>query len=199
MKGRDKNEQYNQKYEGDYNIALTNRRTNMLQSLSFEQLLKGNELQYQELIAMWIPYMREIFKDDMDTQNESDADLEKYAYQRVNIQGQRKDMHFELVYLEKEVIGFALYAVDLGGIKGLIEPGYGYIMEYYIIPSKRRKGYGMELYQHLVEVFKSHKVKYLYLTPDNTLGIHFWSQMGFLDSGKIDPDNKMPIYIKAIV
>lgn len=171
----------------------------MLQSLGFEQIIKGNEVQYKELIAMWIPYMREIFKDDMDVQNESDADLERYAYQRVNIQGERKDMHFELVYLGKEVIGFALYAVDLGGIKGLIEPGYGYIMEYYIVPNKRRKGYGMELYQHLVEVFKSHKVKYLYLTPDNTLGIRFWFRMGFLDSGKIDPDNKMPIYIKAIV
>ena len=38
-----------------------------------------------------------------------------------------------------------------------------------------------------------------YVYQANKLGIHFWSQMGFLDSGKIDPDNKMPIYIKAIV
>lgn len=168
----------------------------MSKRLKYEQILVGNDRQYQELISMWIPYMREIFKDDQETQNESDLDLEKYALQRINIQGKRNDMHFELVYVDKEVIGFAFYAVDLGGIKGIVEAGYGYIMEYYIIPSRRRSGYATELYQHVFDTFENHKVNYLYLTPDNESGIPFWLKMGFYDSGKVDPDNKMPIYIK---
>lgn len=171
----------------------------MSKRLQYEQILPGNERQYQELISLWVPYMREIFKDDEETQNESDADLEKYALQRVNIQGKRNDMHFELVYLEKEVIGFAFYAVDLGGIKGIIKPGYGYIMEYYIIPSKRRNGYATELYRHVADTFKHHNIEQLYLTPDSTTGIPFWSKMGFSDSGKIDPDNKISIYIKQMI
>lgn len=170
----------------------------MSKELRYKQILPGDERQYKELIAMWIPYMHEVLKEDIEIQNESDDDLARYAQQRINIQGRRNDMHFELVYLEKEVIGFAFYAVDLGGIKGIIEPGYGYIMEYYIVPKKRRRGYATMLYQHLVEVLKEHGTKVAYLTPDTISGVDFWSSIGFLDSGKIDPDNKMPIYIKEL-
>ncbi|GKX66536.1 GNAT family N-acetyltransferase [Inconstantimicrobium mannanitabidum] len=171
----------------------------MLKRLYYKQIVSENTQQYNELISMWIPYMHEISKDDIKLMNESDITLEKYAKQRVDIQGKRDDMHFELIYnCENILVGFAFYAVDLGGIKGIINPGYGYIMEYYIIPEMRRKGYATELFQHVTSLFKKHGVTQMYLTPDSILGIPFWTTIGFKNSGKIDPDNNMPIYEKRI-
>jgi len=38
----------------------------------------------------------------------------------------------------------------------------------------------------------------MYLTPEEISGTPFWSSLGFKDSGKIDPDNHEPIYIKKV-
>ena len=40
--------------------------------------------------------------------------------------------------------------------------------------------------------------QHVYLTSDTVTGVPFWVAMGFNDSGKIDPDNKMTIYIKSV-
>lgn len=169
-----------------------------MKKIKFIQINKENEKQFQQLISLWIPYLREIDSHLEVPKNESDEEIIKSARQRVNIQGNREDMHFELCCEGDELIGFGFFAVDLGGIKGIIDPGYGYIMEIYISPEKRLKGYGRLLFEHIENVFKGHNVKYMYLTPDLVSGLFFWKSMGFEDSGKIDPDNKLPLYIKKL-
>ena len=69
-------------------------------------------------------------------------------------------------------------------------------MEMYIVPNFRRKKYGTRMYEHMVENLKKDGASLIYLTPDTESGVPFWKRIGFTDSGKIDPDNKMPIYIK---
>ena len=170
----------------------------MFEELKYVQINRDDEKQLKLLLSMWIPYMREVNKDDKEMQEDGDDDLEKFAMQRVNIQGNRNDMHFEMCFDGDELIGFALFAVDLGGIKGILEGGYGYIMEYYIRKESRRKGYATKLFIHIVDVFLKHGSEKIYLTPDSIAGVPFWNEMGFTDSGKIDPDNKMPILIKGI-
>ena len=171
----------------------------MFKELRYVQINRDDEKQLKLLLSMWILYEREVNKDEKEMQEDTDNDLEKCARQRVNIQGNRNDMHFEMCFDGDELIGFALFAVDLGGIRGILEGGYGYIMEYYIRKEFRRKGYATKLFIHIVDVFQKHGSKKIYLTPDSISGIPFWNKMGFKDSGKIDPDNKMPIYIKGIV
>lgn len=166
-----------------------------MKNMRFIQIQKDNEIDLQQLLNMWIPYLREI-----DFNNtESDTELSKYACQRVNIQGMREDMHFELCFDDNNLVGFAFYAVDLGGIKNIIEPGFGYIMEFYVLPQYRRQGYGKKIFEHIEKTFFSHGTKCMYLTPQKVSGEPFWSSLGFMDSGKIDPDNQMPIYIKKVV
>lgn len=58
-----------------------------------------NERQYQELITMWISYMCEIFKDDKETQNESDMDLEKYAFQTSVLENHNQRRHLGFITL----------------------------------------------------------------------------------------------------
>jgi GNAT superfamily N-acetyltransferase len=163
-----------------------------MKKIKFIQINKENEKQFQQLLSMWIPYFKEIGS------TESDSMITKYARQRVNIQGNREDMHFELCFDDSILIGFCFYAVDLGGIKGILPPNLGYIMEFYVLPQYRRQGYGSEMFKHIEKTFLSHSIESMYLTPDEVNGKLFWCSLGFVDSGKIDPDNHSPIYIKKV-
>ncbi len=164
----------------------------------FKQIYKNNENLLNKLTPLWIDYMREINSKDLDEQKASEETIKKWLIARVGIQGQRSDMHFECVFDNDYLIGFIFYAIDLGGIKGILEPGLGYIMEMYVIPEYRRKGYGTNIYEHVKEMLLEDGAVDAYLTPDSNLGIPFWKNIGFIDSGKFDPDNKMPIYVKKL-
>lgn len=167
-----------------------------MHELKFIQIEKGNKKLYEELLKLWIPFINEL---DEHRGKHTAADvIENQVQKRVNIQGMRNDMHFEICYCNDAPIGFANFAVDLGGIKGILDTGYGFIMGFYILPGYRRQGYGRAGVNHIQDVFKSHGVKHMYTSPDPVTGEPFWSAMGFEDSGKIDPDDRLPIYIKSI-
>lgn len=156
------------------------------------QMQKDNDEQFRHLLNMWIPYLKEIGN------TESDSVLTTYARQRVNIQGKREDMHFELCFDNSNMVGFCFYAVDLGGIKNILAPNLGYIMEFYVLPQYRRQGYGSNMFKHIEKTFFGHGTESMYLTPNEISGEPFWCSLGFVDSGKIDPDNHKPIYIKKV-
>lgn len=166
--------------------------------LIYKQIYIKDENLLNKLIPVWVQYMREIYSSDIDVQKESDDILINWLIERVNIQGQRNSMHFECVFEDDYLIGFIFYAIDLGGIKGILEAGLGYIMEMYVKPEYRRKKYGTIIYEHAKEMLLKDGAINAYLTPDSNSGIPFWKNIGFTDSGKIDPDNKMPIYIKKL-
>lgn len=158
-----------------------------------------NTQEYVErLTPLWISYMREIYKGDMEVENATDDEIASWLIGRVQIQGQKDTMHFELIFNNDILVGFVMYAIDLGGIKGIIEPGYGYIMELYIMPDFRRKGIATKVFVHIQDTLKNQGARRMYLTPDSASGVPFWQGVGFSDCGKIDPDNKMPIYLKDI-
>lgn len=156
-----------------------------------------NSQKYIELLTpLWISYMREIYEGDSEVENSTDDEIASWLIGRVKIQGQRDTMHFELIYSNEILVGFAMYAIDLGGIKGIIDAGLGYIMELYIVPDFRRKGIASKVFTHMERILKNQGALQIYLTPDSSSGVPFWKTVGFSDSGKTDPDNKMPIYIK---
>jgi len=167
-----------------------------MEYLRFIQIEKENDRHFEIILSLWIDHINEL--DGHRNRKSSVEEITVQLKKRVNIQGMRRDLHFEICYFEDTAIGLAMFAIDLGGIKGLIDAGYGFIMDYYISPNYRRRGYGRELFEHIQTVFRSHGAEYIYLTPDPVTGKPFWSAMGFKDSGKIDPDNKLPIYIKSI-
>lgn len=166
-----------------------------LDDLTFQQIFKNDEEMINNLIPKWIAYMREVHQEDDEMQEIHDSEIEKWLRDRINIQGQSDTMHFEIIIHKHKVIGFTMYAVDLGGIKGILDAGYGYIMEIYVQPLYRRKGFGKMIFKHILQVFKNHGVIKMYLTPDTKSGIPFWETIGFENSNKIDPDNHMPIYM----
>ncbi len=162
------------------------------------QIYKKDHDLYNDIFPLWLAYFNELYEgngdDEKPTEDETILDLNR----RIKIQGRRPDMHFEMLYYDNAPIGFANFAIDTGGISGLIEKGYGSVMEFYIAPEFRRKGYGQLFYEHIEKTLKNDGAQNLYLTSDTVTGLPFWIAMGFSDSGKIDPDNKILIYIKSV-
>lgn len=169
----------------------------MTKRLFFEQISPDNRQQYEQALELWIPYIKEIYADDPEENCKTDEQMAQDLKPRIAIQGTQFGMHFELCYQKDgELVGFAFYAYDHGGIQQVLEAGLGYIMEYYIKPEYRRHGYAREMYEHAETMLIQDGVTKLYLTPDSKNGVPFWKAMGYEDSGLIDPDNQMPIYIK---
>lgn len=168
----------------------------MDKQIQFIQIQKDNEAHFQMASGLWIPYMREISEHDGISRFEGciTAELKK----RIGIQGSRRDMHFEIVLVDGEPAGIAMFAIDLGTVYGLLEKGFGTIMEFYIRPDFRRRGIGTIFSCHAEEVLRQDGAANVYLCPDAVTGKPFWEAKGYSDSGKIDPDNQKPIYIKAL-
>ena len=97
------------------------------------------------------------------------------------------------------LIGFIYAKVDHEDHLGFIKPGYGFIMEFYVIPQYRRKGYGTLMFQHIQEMFKRHGVKRMYLTADPVTGEPFWEALGFIYFEEVSPENGQKIYEKDVL
>ncbi|MCL2300319.1 MAG: GNAT family N-acetyltransferase [Firmicutes bacterium] len=144
-------------------------------------------------LPLWLAFRAEIKGNGDENPVEPLPDFRR----RVNNQGSRPDMHFDLVRAgkKKTPIGFAHYAIDLGTVGGLIAPGGGVFLAYYIAPAYRRKGYGKRVFLHCAETLSRDGAAYLYCCPDPVTGEPFWRAMGFEDSGILDPDDKLNIYM----
>jgi GNAT superfamily N-acetyltransferase len=167
-----------------------------LKNIKYVQIYKGNQDLYDKILPQWIDYFNNLSweEDEKPTDDEVIYDLNR----RINIQGNRPDMHFELFFCDDMLVGFANFAINTGTLYGLLKAGYGTVMEFYISPEFRRKGYGKLLFEHIEETLRNDGTQNIFLTPDPSTGEPFWVAMGFYDSSKIDPDNNYPVYIKNI-
>ncbi len=96
------------------------------------------------------------------------------------------------------VIGFLFGKIDSEQDKGFKKPGYGYVMEFYVLPEYRNSGYGRKMFRHLEGFFRSNGVKRMYLTADPVTGKPFWEALGFVSTGERSPENKLNIYEKRV-
>jgi len=165
-------------------------------NIKFVQIYKDDTDLYDKLLPLWIHYFDNVNwgEDEKPTHEESIENLNR----RINIQGSRPDMHFEIVFCDDIPIGLINYAIDLGTLYGQFEPGYGCIAEFYIIPEFRRKGYGKLLCQHIEKTLKNHGAKRIYASPNHGIAEIFWRAMGYEDHGNVDPDNNQSVYVKSV-
>lgn len=96
------------------------------------------------------------------------------------------------------VIGFLYGKIDMPDDKGFRKLGYGYVMEFYVQPQYRRKGYGREMYGCLERFFADEKAAGVYLTADPVTGKPFWRSLEFKENGEISPENNLPVYEKHL-
>ena len=109
-----------------------------------------------------------------------------------------QDRYLELCCVADTPIGFLYGKVDHEDHKGFIKPGWGYIMEFYVAPEYRRKGFGKQMFHRLEELFRHDGVNMMYLTADPVTGKPFWEAMGFVSTGEVSPQNNLLIIEKPI-
>ena len=155
----------------------------------------SSELHKQDFERLVLLYGAEL--DSHQNRNTPKDVLIKWANSMINIQGDI-DRHLELCYDDDILIGFLYGKIDRPEHKGFIKVGYGYIMEFYVLPEYRRKGYGKQMYSHLEELLIMDGAKGLYLTSDPVTGKPFLEAMGYKNTGEKSPENNQEIYEKVL-
>lgn len=157
--------------------------------------VKNNRKHHKLLESIMLPYCREL---DSNVGRETpEATLKKFIASIVSM-SEDNDRFVELCYINDALIGFAYGKVDREEHCGYVRPGWGYVMEFYVMPEHRRNGYGREMYKHLENIFKSNVVSNIWLTADPVTGEPFWNAVGFTNSGEKSPENNLYIYAKKI-
>jgi GNAT superfamily N-acetyltransferase len=168
-----------------------------MKELKFIQIEKENLKHFEEFKNLMLPYNEELDMHKAKVKVTPEETILKYTQGMINMQGPN-DRHLELCYEDDNLIGFHYGKVDHEGHKGFIKPGYGYIMEFYVVPQYRRKGYGSLMFKRLESLFQGHNVKRMYLTADKVTGEPFWKSLGFEFLGEVSPENKQDILEKDV-
>lgn len=142
------------------------------------------------LRPMWMNYMREI------GEVTSESESEKELLSRIHLSENHEHIFFRIIWSGNDAVGFASYSID-GGIKNIIPPGYGYIMEFYLLEHWRKRGIASSTVSDICNNLKELGCSQIYLTSVHQ-SEHFWLNNGFHNSGLIDPDNELPIFIKDL-
>ena len=108
------------------------------------------------------------------------------------------DRHLELCCVGEVPIGFFYGKIDHKDHRGFIKPGYGYIMEFYVKPDYRRRGYGKRMFKRLERLFHLDGAEMMYLTADPVTGKPFWESVGFENINEKSPENHQYIYEKSV-
>ncbi len=163
-----------------------------MNKLTFTHITSGSRTDFHRLMQM---YAKEL--DEHQNRN-TDPDILKRWTDSI-VEKQYDDGRcLRLCYEKTELIGFLYGKIDLPDDKGFKKVGYGCIMEFYVLPKHRRKGYGKEMFCYMEEFFRAAGACRMYLTADPVTGRPFWETMGFIDTGTTSPDNGQEIYKKAV-
>ncbi len=95
-------------------------------------------------------------------------------------------------------IGFLYGKIDREGDRGYIRPDWGYIMEFYVIPERRREGLGRLMAQRLEAFYAKKGITHLYLTADPVTGKPFWAAAGYRATGEVSPENGQEFFEKLL-
>lgn len=163
--------------------------------LTYVKLDPQNEkhcIEFEQLMRL---YAKEL--DSHNNRSTPDEVISKWIDSIIKMQGDY-DRHLKICYDDGTLIGFLYGKVDKPEHKGYKKIGYGYIMEFFVLPEYRRKGYGGEMFFHLQKLFADDGVSRMYLTADGVTGKLFWQSLGFMTTGELSPENSQMIYEKNI-
>lgn len=163
-----------------------------MEKLKFTSVTEENRMIFHRLMQM---YAKEL--DQHQNRNTDVKILERWTNSIVEKQFDTARC-LKLCYVQSEVIGFLYGKIDQPEDKGFKKVGYGYIMEFYVLPEYRRKGCGKQMFYYLENYFNANNIKQIYLTADPVTGKPFWETLGFASTGETSPENNQAVYEKCI-
>lgn len=163
-----------------------------MDKLYFAEVTEKNRDVFHRLM---LDYAKEL--DEQQQRVTEQKTLEKWTDSVIE-KGSNDGRYLKLCYAEGKAVGFVYGKVDSSSDMGYKKPGYGYVMEFYVIPDCRRKGYGRKMFRRLERFFECGGVKRMYLTAAPVIGKLFWEAIGFACTGEISPENGLEFYEKSL-
>ena len=77
-------------------------------------------------------------------------------------------------------------------------PGWGFILEYYIIPIKRRIGLGTAFFKLIADLLQARGVENIWLLTHSSTAEQFWRSLGFRLTGETDKETGHNIMAKSL-
>lgn len=71
-------------------------------------------------------------------------------------------------------------------------PGWGFILEFYIVPDKRGLGWGSELFSLVWKILQDQGVQSIWLLASSPSD-SFWRSLGFQETGEIEDGQKVMV------
>jgi len=93
---------------------------------------------------------------------------------------------------EEEYVGFVHMKIDKDE-----RPGWGFILEFYIVPDKRKKGWGRRFYNLVANIMRYRGTKNIWLLA-RTESKPFWFALGFRETGEIDKETSQKVMAISI-
>jgi len=90
-----------------------------------------------------------------------------------------------------EYIGFVHVKIDKDE-----RLGWGFILEFYVVPNRRRLGWGRRLFDLSAKILQNRSVKHIWLLA-NPASEPFWQSLGFRETGETDRETGQKIMIKS--
>jgi GNAT superfamily N-acetyltransferase len=89
-------------------------------------------------------------------------------------------------------VGFAHVKIDRDE-----RPGWGFILEFYVVPIKRKMGLGRTFFNLIADMLQSQGVKDIRLLADS-ISEPFWRSLGFRLTGEVDKETGQNIMAKSL-
>jgi len=121
----------------------------------------------------------------------SSNERDRFLQSILNRQGE-PDRWLLLLKHENEYVGFVHMKIDRDE-----RPGWGFILEFYITPDKRKLGFGRSLFNLILDILRAQGVKNLWLLT-NPGAEPFWHSLGFIQTGEIDRETGQKIMTFSI-
>lgn len=154
----------------------------------------NNSSHYETLNLLMVEYVAETDShQNIKTPKEIISNITRSMIEKID-----ENRLLQIVYAEDEPIAFCYVKIDRIGDKGYIRPNWGYIMEFFVKKTHRRKGIGKKLVNQCENFFKEKGVKNIWLTADAVTGIPFWLACNFTETGEISLENYLKIMSKEL-
>ena len=163
--------------------------------MNYINVEKGNSFHFEVLNNLMYEYISETdLHSGTSTPKDIISKITKSMIDKLN-----ENRYLKFVFMDNEPVGFCYAKIDRIDDKGDVRPGWGYIMEFFIRSTFRRKGLGKELAVSCEQFFKNNDVKNIWLTADDITGVPFWKALGYHDTGEISKENNQMIFIKSLI
>jgi N-acetylglutamate synthase-like GNAT family acetyltransferase len=93
---------------------------------------------------------------------------------------------------KNEYVGFTHVKIDKDE-----RIGWGFILEFYIIPTKRKLGLGRSLFNIITKKLRARGVKDVWLLADSS-SEPFWRALGFRQTGEVDKETGQNVMTKSL-